>query len=642
MFAPANTAQFSLFIEGVEHDFKVLSFKGKEGMNQPYSFNVELVSERPDLRLDSFLHQSAFLQIDQGGAGIHGRIYSIGLGACGYSLTHYQLELVPSLAYLEHSYNQRIFQHMTVPQIIAQVLKEHGILHKTHVTFQFGPTVYPEREYCVQFAESDLHFVHRLCEEAGIHFHFRHTADSHLLVFGDDQTVFQRLAPERYAQGAGMVADMPVIKHFSVRLAARTSQVSRRDYDFEQPRLTLESATTSSFTPVLEDYAFPGHYTHTDRGKHLTRRALERHRSDYQLAQGRSDQPALCSGHFLELTGHPRAECNTLWLLTSIQHEGRQPQVLEQYAAERPEVAKGELAQGYRNTFEATPWETPYRPALIHLKPRMSGSQTAKVVGPAGEEIHCDRFGRVKVSFPWDRREQENDKSSCWLRVSTNWAGLHYGSVTIPRVGMEVEVSFLQGDPDQPIVTGCLHHAEKPVPYPLPEYKTRTVFRSQSTQGSDGYNELHVEDRQGAERIYLRAERDLEQYVQNDYQLDVINESRTTVNKDRIAQLASNDYLNVAQALVYQVGDSVHIKSGANIIFEAASSLTLKVGGEHIHINGDGIFSSSDIEQDDVSIPSPLAAVQLKMIQFARKLGATRCPICEACREGVCEIGGRE
>ncbi|MFJ7313494.1 type VI secretion system tip protein TssI/VgrG [Pseudomonas sp. NPDC098747] len=633
MFAPANTAEFSLFIEGTEHDFKVLSFKGKEGMNQPFSINVELVSERPNLKLDSFLHQAAFLQIAPGGVGIHGRVYSIGLGTCGFSLMHYHLELVPSLSYLEHSYNQRIFQHMTVPQILAQVLKEHGILHKTHVIFQFGPTVYPEREYCVQFAESDLHFVHRLCEEAGIHFHFRHSANSHLLVFGDDQTVFQRLAPDRYAQGAGMVADRPVIKHFSVRLAARTSQVSRRDYDFEQPRLTLESDTTSSFTPVLEDYAFPGHYTHTDRGKHITRRVLERHRSDYQLAQGRSDQPALCSGHFLELTGHPRAECNTLWLLTAIEHEGRQPQVLEQYAAERPEVGKGELAQGYRNTFEATPWETPYRPALTHLKPRMSGSQTAKVVGPVGEEIHCDRFGRVKICFPWDRREQ-NDQSSCWLRVASNWAGLHYGSVTIPRVGMEVEVSFLQGDPDQPFVTACLHHAETPVPYPLPEHKTRTVFRSQSTQGSGGYNELHVEDRQGAEKIYLRAERDLEQYVQHDYQLDVANESRTTVNKDRIAQLESNDFLNVAQTLVYQVGNNVHIKSGANIIFEAASSLTLKAGGEHIHITGGGIFSSRVIETGDA--PSLLA--QVPRLQAPKKI----CVECwrKAMRERQPFLGG--
>ncbi|WP_348692082.1 type VI secretion system tip protein TssI/VgrG, partial [Stutzerimonas balearica] len=213
MFNPANHPHFSLQLP-VAHDLQVLEFRGREALSTPFAFEVELVSERPDLELESLLHQPAFLAFAPDGAGIHGLVHRIAQGESGRRLTRYRLTLVPQLAYLAHRSNQRIFQQLTVPQIVARVLEEHGILAGVGHRFDLGPVVYPAREYCVQYDESDLHFIQRLCEEEGIHYHFQHSPDGHVLVFGDDQTVFPKLSPVAYQQDSGLVADQPVIKRF--------------------------------------------------------------------------------------------------------------------------------------------------------------------------------------------------------------------------------------------------------------------------------------------------------------------------------------------------------------------------------------------------------------------------------------------
>ncbi len=301
MFSSANQPHFSLTIEGVEHDLKVLAFSGTEAISTPYAFEVELVSERSDLDLEGLLHKQAFLAFSDRGDGIHGQIYRVEQGTTGKRLTRYSLILVPQLAYLAHRINQRIFQQLTVPTIIGQILQEHGI-QSTAYRFQLS-AVYPARDYCVQYDESDLQFIERLCEEEGIHYHFQHSRTDHHLVFGDDQTIFPKLAqPTAYQQDSGMVAAEPVIKHFGVRLETRTSRITRRDYDFEKPKLLLESGCNPDQDkpqPDLEDYDYPGRFTDRERGKHLSLRALERQRADYRQAEGKSDQPSLISGHFL-------------------------------------------------------------------------------------------------------------------------------------------------------------------------------------------------------------------------------------------------------------------------------------------------------------------------------------------------------
>ncbi len=596
MFNPANQAHFTLSLEGMEHDFKVLEFQGREAISQPYRFDLELVSERPDLDLESLLHRPAFLSFAPDGSGIHGLVHQAAQGESGKRLTRYRLTLVPQLAYLAHRTNQRIFQHLSVPQIVAKVLEEHGIQADAY-RFQLGPVIYPPREYCVQYDETDLHFIQRLCEEEGIHYHFQHSTAGHVLVFGDDQTVFPKLAATAYQQDSGLVADQPVIKRFGLRLETRTSRVTRRDYDFEKPRLTMEAAFHSDFQPDLEDYDYPGRFTERVRGKHLSQRALERHRHDYELAEGESDQPQLASGHFLPLGEHPRSDWNQLWLLTEVRHEGKQPQVLEESVLELPSPsgrgAGGEgpfgntdFTQGYRNRFTATPWDIPFRPPLDHPKPKVLGSQTAAVTGPAGEEIYCDEYGRVKVQFHWDRHGQADDKTSCWLRVSSSWAGDRYGGIAIPRVGMEVLVTFLEGDPDQPLVTGCLYHKEHQVPYDLPANKTRTVFKTLSSPSGGGYNELRIEDRKGAEQIYIHAQRDWDENIQHDQKIRVGHERHDTVKAASFTELRAEEHLTIASDRKVEVkpddhltiAQAQHIRLGTAQLTKAGRETTSRPG----------------------------------------------------------------
>jgi len=360
MFIPSNRAVFSLKIPAVQHDLRVLKFRAEESINQPYSVTLEVVSESADLDLESFLHRSAFLAFDTEGYGIHGKIDQFAQGDSGTRFTHYHLTLVPQLYTLRHRVNQRIFQQQTVRQIITTVLEEHGILEDRY-QFKLSSTVYEPREYCTQYDESDLHFIQRLCEEEGWHYHFEHSEEDHILVFGDAQTAFKKLeVPTPYKHGAGMVADEPAIHRFQVGVRTTVSRVTRRDYDFKQPHFELEASTLGDDPdagqkyPHLEDYEYPGHFSDENTAKRRAARALERRQIEGRQAQGESDQPSLNSGHYLEITGHPRSEWNDLWLLTGVVHEGKQPQVLEESLGAEVSTSKDDFTQGYRNTFKSS------------------------------------------------------------------------------------------------------------------------------------------------------------------------------------------------------------------------------------------------------------------------------------------------
>ncbi|WP_421668313.1 type VI secretion system tip protein VgrG [Pseudomonas sp. ALK-5] len=683
MFQSANTAHFSLHIPTVRNDFNVLAFDGVEAISALYAIHVELVSEHPDFDLESLLGQPAFLQFGLNGEGLHGRIEDVLVGEAGKRLTRYHLTLVPTLHYLQFSHNQRIFQHLTVPQIIAQVFKGHGIQADA---FAFHVSDSPEREYCTQYGESDFEFVQRLCAEDGIAWHHQHSADGHLLVFSDDQTWFPKLGETPYQQDSGMVADNPVVSQFSLRLSTRTSTVTRRDYDLKRPSLLLESRFSAEFSPELEDYRYPVFIKNESRGKQLARQALERHRADYRLAEGKSDQPALRSGYFFDLTEHPRKTCNDLWLLVSLHHVGRQPQSLEE-AITSDVKPEDDFTQGYRNSFSAIPWDVFYRPPIPAQRPALV-SQTARVTGPAGEEIYCDEHGRVRVELPWDRAELNSEKSSCWLRVSSSWAGESFGAVTIPRIGMEVVVTYLEGDPDQPLITGCVANAVTSVPYSLPEHQTKTVLRSHSSPHTGGYNELSLEDRAGQEKIYLRAQRDVEQLILNDSDTKIGNDRREQITRDshslisndrfeqvdnHSASLIKGDELHTTQGvrntviggdelititgnssttaggtLVIQAGAQAHV-TAANVVIDAGMSLTLKAGGHYIVINSGGIFSSVAIVQGGVpmaGLPPLLAlsaeqaasvALQVPLLPQTQRLALMAqkpiCAVCEAAQQ---------
>lgn len=694
----AASARFTLTLPTVKHDFQVVAFKGQEHISQPYQISVELVSEDPNLSLSSVLHHEAFLRLDADGSGIHGQIYSIERGAAGKRLTYYTLTLGPRLAYLQHRFNQRIFQFKTVPEIVAQVLEEHWILSGNY-RFDIDATLYPPREYCTQFDESDLDYIQRLCAAEGIHYHFEHSETGHVLVFADDQTGGSKLAPSVFNTDGGMVPEQTSIKRFSVKLQTRTSRVARRDYDFERPDYVLEShywgphPDADEGDPDLEDYRYPGHYKDEDRADLLVKRAHERHRHDHQLATGNSDVRQLRSGHFLDLKDHPTAENNQLWLLTSVTHEGKQPQVLEEFAATHS-AAKGDFPQGYRNTFEAIPWCAPYRPPMCSA-PHVKGSQSAVVTGPVGEEIYCDEYGRVKVQFHWDREGGDDEHTSCWLRVASSWAGAAYGSMVIPRIGMEVVVSFWEGNPDQPYVSGCVVNGRNTAPYALPANKTQSVFKTLSSPGGKGSNELKIEDRNGSEKVFIQAERDWEQLIKNTQTVSVGHERHDSVagnsytefkadehhttQANRVTRVGAADHLEIGQsqhlktALGHYVeaGTEIHLKAGGKVVIDAGTELTLRAGGSTLTLNPSGVWLNgqtvaSNVEME-ISTTSPaegtgiqllmaalpgaamtsvpgavperaLANSQMDLMKRPVKANEARCLICEACKDGVCNL----
>ncbi len=380
--------------------------------------------------------------------------------------------------------------------------------------------------------------------------------------------------------------------------------MTRRNYDLKRPNLLLQSRFTAEFIPTLEDYRYPSLMENEKHGKQLARQALERHRTDYELAEGKSDQPTLRCGHLFQLAEHPRKHCNALWLLTSVMHTGRQPQVLEESATSdfKPD---DDFIQGYRNSFCAIPAEVVFRPPLPPRRPPLV-AQTARITGPEGEDIYCDEFGRVKIELPWDRAEFNSERSSCWVRVSSSWAGDHFGAVTLPRIGMEVVVTFLEGDPDKPLITGCVTNRANLPPYTLPDHKTRTVLRSHSSPDTGGYNELSIEDRAGQELIYLRAQRDMTQEISNNFRLEVGNERRETIN--------ANSYTSVGKSLDVDAGQQVRLRAGASVVLDAGASITLKAGGHHLVIDAGGIFSSVEIETgrqptDREGSPLPLSGL---------------------------------
>lgn len=672
MFAPANSAHFVLLIPSVRNDFKVLAFDGVEAISTLYAIKIELVSENSDFDLESLLSRQAFLQFGLNGEGIHGLIEDVFVGDAGKRLTRYHLTLVPALHYLQFSHNQRIFQNLTVPEIVAQVLNGHG---RQSDTFNFKVSISPAREYCTQYGESDYEFIQRLCAEDGIAWHHQHTQEGHQLVFTDDQTFFPKLGDTPYKQGSGLAADKPVVYQFSMRFNTRTSTTTRRGYDLKRPSMLLESAFTAEFTPKLEDYRYPELIENEKLGKQLARQGLERHRVDYQLAEGSSDQPALRSGHFFNLVEHPRKRCNDLWLLVGVKHEGKQPQALEESVTSDTSPADG-FTQGYRNTFSAIPWDVFYRPPMPERRSILV-SQTARVTGPANEEIFCDEYGRVKVEFHWDRAELNSDNSSCWLRVASSWAGEGFGSVTIPRIGMEVVVTYLEGDPDKPLITGCVTNKVNAPAYPLPANKTKTVLRTHSSPHNGGFNELAIEDRAGQEKISFRAQRDFDELILNDSVSHIGNDQSTQVDRNssslikgdethttngvRNTVIGGNELISVSGDtsvtsggnLIIQAGSQAHV-TAVNVVINAGMSLTLQAGGNHIVISSGGIFSSVPIVQDGSPMAgvSPLQALQApstevpaiiasprSIVAAARQQAADFCPLCEACLNGQCKIG---
>ncbi|MDR3073124.1 MAG: type VI secretion system tip protein VgrG [Deltaproteobacteria bacterium] len=636
----AASAWFTFTTEG-ETGFGVYAFDGVEEAHEPYSFLVDLVHRSPAVNLNGLCGKRACLSITDRSGGarhVHGLIKSLRQLRTGGGFTHYACELAPRLAFLDMVRDQRIFQQLSVVEIIRRILREQGF---TDEEYEFAlAEQYPPREYCVQYGESSLHFISRLCEEEGIFYYFAHSADNHRVCFADREggRLMEGESSVRCHSGNGQRPDTAVVNSLAFRTRVNSNAATYTDWNFARPRLDLTVTATEqdpAAAPVpegmrLERYAHPHIHSLRDPGDRYARLQLARQTVFSSWIEAGSDIARFLPGFAFSLEGHPRAECNASWLAVRVGHHGEQPAVLE-------ETTPDGRGFTYASTVAAIPASRRFVPECRHLKQKVPGRQTALVSGPEGEEIHVDRHGRVKVRFHWDREGQGGGNASCWLRVSRSWAGNGHGALAIPRIGQEVIVGFMEGDPDRPVVTGRVYNARALPPYALPRNKTRTVFRSQSTPGRSGkkkrgFNELSFEDKAGRERFFVHAEKDAHFFVKNDWGERIRNERHSTVRHDSFSLVKGEDHHRAAADRKVEVhkDDHLHVRGdshlrvsgrrllkagqeahylGERIVVEAAVELTLKAGDSFLRLNPAGVLAEGRrVDFAAGSLPPPAKA----------------------------------
>ncbi|KHS87539.1 type IV secretion protein Rhs [Pectobacterium brasiliense] len=605
--ANSTGLQFTVKVGALEAGtFAVVDFRLDEGLNRPFSLSLSLASALPDVDFGAVLDQPCELMIWYEGElkrRVSGIISGFTQGDTGFRRTRYQIEVRPALWRLGLRTNARIFQAQKPEAIIGALLEEAGI---TDYAFALR-NEHAVREYCVQYRESDLAFITRLAAEEGMYFFHEYEEGKHRVVFADDAGALTK-GPELFFNLATQgLSEGEYVRRFHYAERVSTAEVELKDYSFKTPAYGLShkkmSGELAHQRESYQHYDYPGRYKQDPSGKAFSGYRLDALRSGAVTSEGESNCAGLMPGNTFTLTEHPNATLNAVWQTVSVTHVGQQPQALEEESGGEPTTMS--------NSFAVVKGTTTWRAAMPY-KPMVDGPQIATVVGPTGEEIYCDQYGRVKLQFPWDRYGASNDQSSCWVRVSQGWAGGQYGMIAIPRIGHEVIVSFLEGDPDQPIVTGRTFHATNPSPYPLPANKTRTVLRTKTHQG-EGFNELRFEDQAGQEEIYIHGQKDLKALVENDVVWHIKHDAHTEIDNERVTRVKANDHLTVenekrdhvkgalsltvdasmhqklGQALLIEAGEEVHVKAGAKVVLEAGAELTLKVGGSFVKIDPSGV-----------------------------------------------------
>lgn len=516
-------------------------------------------------------------------------------------LFQYRLILRPKLWLLSKSTDNRIFQDMSVEDIIASVLDEHGV---SDYRFSLIGTALDVREYCVQYGESDLDFVQRLMEHEGVFYYFEFEEDKHTLVMTDDMAALEtgnssgelRFEPNDLVgtEGEG------VISRLSRTDCIVNAEHTLTDYNFETPSADLISRTVDGGThtnDTQERYSYPGHYLVGSAGDTVSGRRVEENRAlQYQIL-ARSNAIALWSGTTFELFDYPREAENIKYLILETEYD-----ILDgQYAS----GTTFERDVGILTSFRLVPEGKPFRPTRITPKPVMKGPQTARVVGPAGEEIYTDEFARVKVHFFWDRLGSSDETATCWIRVSSAWAGAGFGFIQIPRIGQEVIVDFLDGDPDRPIITGRVYNAEQMPPYALPANATQSGWKSESSLGGGGWNELRFEDLKGSEEVYFQAEKDHNELVKNnesrhignDFAETVVNNATQDVGVNRDETVGNNKTTAVGVDRTVNIGSNDTESVGANRILSVAVDETISVGANSTETIGANHSQSVGVNQ---------------------------------------------
>ena len=602
-------------VTGLGAALRFASLEGSEELSQHGELRVTAVSRHADIDPAELLGRSVsvVLGLPQGGErefnGLAAAV--VLLGGAG-RLYRYLIVVRPWTWLLGRTSDCRIFQERSTEEIVRAIFASHP-----YADFRFELRGrYPPRAYCVQYRETDFNFVARLLEQEGMHFFFRHADGRHTLVVSDG--THSHRAESGYESVDFIESDAETGgQREGLRVWVQDSEIqparfASRDYDFEKPHADLQARAEPArparheHADRLEIYDYPGDYADRSEGERLARVRAEEWRLRQEQFRGEGNAAGLGPGALFELAAHPREDQNQDYLVLAAD-----------YSIQDGDHESGVAAEtlfGLRLRAIAAAQE--FRPARRTPKPAIQGPQTAIVVGRQGDEIHTDRQGRIKVRFHWDRHGRGDEHSSCWIRVAQPWAGQHWGMIAIPRVGQEVVVEFLEGDPDRPLVTASVYNAAQQPPYALPGQMARSGIKSHSTPGADGshFNELYFDDSRGAEELHLRAERDHTLRVQHDRVEWIGHQSHRTVEQDVFERYGGEHHLRVAgdqnvalggsqslsigqdcqirvgQRIAAEAGEEIHLAAGTRLVLEAGSRISLKVGASFIDISAAGVF----------------------------------------------------
>lgn len=545
-----------------EDVFQLTEMWGDEYVSQPYRYELELLSSDSDVDFEQVLGKPGSVTLTYAGERkrhFHGIVTMLRQGPTDRGGTRYHAELRPWFWLLTQVSDCQIFQEKTTPEILSKVFNDLGF---SDFRNSLNGT-YALRDYCVQYRETAFDFVSRLMEDDGIFYYFDHTASDHTMVLGDDAAVHSDcsgVSDVRYQEGGSAAQEVDVVSECHLERQVTTGSYALNDFFFENPATALLANVTGEGD--LARYDYPGGFQTKADGEKRAKVRLGAHEAQGVRLDGTSFCPSFGAGCVFSLSKHPRGDVNRSHVLVAVTHHLTQ--------------------DAYSNSFSAIPDDTTFRPLPETPRPVIAGTQTAIVAGKTGEEIWTDKFGRIKVLFHWDRDGTGDERSSCWIRVAQGWAGKQWGAFFLPRVGQEVVVSFLEGDPDRPLVTGSVYNATQTVPYALPANQTRATVKSNTSKGGNGFNEIRFEDKKDAEEFYLHAQKDMK--------TEVLNDQTTLVTKNRMITVSEGDETHAVskgKRTLSVKGDEQHANE-ANFTHEVKGDFKLKVTGAiQIEAGGD-------------------------------------------------------
>jgi type VI secretion system secreted protein VgrG len=574
-----------------EDSLRLKSCKASEELSRLGEMAVTLLSSDPNISADKLLGKPVTVVVtlrDETQREISGYVARFAQSSSDGRYYVYEMTVRPWLWLLTRTADCRIFQDQTVPDIVKAVFADHPVANFEFKLFR----TYRKWNYCVQYRETDFNFVARLLEHEGIYWYFEHAKGKHKLILVDSASAHDAAAGHAslpfYGNTGQMPPDLDCVNEWAVSREVEPGKVVLTDHDFERPSTALQVDETHARSYDLSDaevFDYPGSYTQAADGSQYAENRMEELQSAFEVFNGGANTVGLRVGHTLKLTRHPRDDQNAEYLVTwttlHIQHPGYE-------ANAGPAV--------FECDFGTTPSSQQYRPARLTPKPNVQGPQTAVVVGPAGEEIFTDKYGRVKLQFHWDRRGKKNEASSCWVSVSHPWAGKNFGVVHIPRIGQEVVVGFLEGDPDRPIIIGRVYNAEQMPPWELPANATQSGILTRSSKGG-GYgnaNALRFEDKKGSEQLWLHAEKNQDIEVENDETHWVGHDRSKTIDHDetvhvkhdRTETVDNNETITIGVNRSESVGNNEVISIGVNRTEDVGANETISIGANRTETVG--------------------------------------------------------